>query len=336
MSTTAQETKSKSFKLDLNIARFGKYPAIIQREFLEHKTAFFTVPLVISLLLILGNISSALFSNNFIDFVHMTDGELTTLELSSKESFDAMTAQQMDFARGMASVAMVLASVPILLISPFVVLFPLLSSLYEERVERSYLFWKSMPVSDVEEVLLKLLFIAVLGPIILMGFMILIGYATKLIFTPLIIANNLPLLDLMWSAPVVSTWVAIYLSYLSWMLWALPLFSWCMLASAYAPKAPLLYAAVPPAAIMIGETILYDRTYLGEMIINHIGTKFGKVFMDAVDFQRFEDGERIAQFKIMDGMEAIMTTLLTPSFWAGAVVAGCFLAGAVYFRRFRT
>ncbi len=322
--------------MDMNLARFGKYPALIQREFLEHKMAFFTVPLVISIFIVLGAVFTALFSSNFMDYVDISDADLNNMRLEAEMEFSDMDEGDWAKVEAAASAVMGMIAAPLFMIFPFIVMFPLLNSLYEERVERSYLFWKSMPVSDVEEVLIKMLLIVVLGPMCLFAMMIVVDFLALLIFTPVIMGYDLPILGVIWSAPFITMWIGAYVNYLAWVLWALPVLAWFMLASSYAPKAPLMYALVPPAAIMILEAILFDRTILGELILSRIATKFGLIMEDVIDFQRFEDGERIASLSALDGLEAMVATLANPSFWAGAVVAGGFLAGAVYFRRFRT
>ncbi|GAE49902.1 membrane protein [Xanthomonas arboricola pv. pruni str. MAFF 311562] len=59
----------------------------------------------------------------------------------------------------------------------FVVFFYSLGSLYDDRRDRSVLFWKSLPVSDVQTVLSKAAWALLLAPLIAIVIGVLVGLA---------------------------------------------------------------------------------------------------------------------------------------------------------------
>jgi ABC-2 type transport system permease protein len=48
-------------------------------------------------------------------------------------------------------------------------------------------------------------------------------------------------------------WSLVLLSYFSQSIWALPLYGWLMLVSAFAPRIPLLFAILPPVVLGVLE-----------------------------------------------------------------------------------
>jgi ABC-2 type transport system permease protein len=333
---TAPKTgKEKGKFMDLNIARFGKFPALLQREFLEHKTAFFTTPLVLMCLMTLGLIATALFTGDLAELAGLDASKLADIRAEVNDEINEMSEEGGEMIKLAIMTVIGLPAAPILITLPFVVFFPLLNSLYEERVERSYFFWKSMPTSDVQEIGAKLTMMVVLGPMMLFAFMILSTIIGMAIATPIMMYYEISAFDLMWAPiPFISMWVGAYFHYLVWALWAFPFFAWMMLASSYAPKAPLMFAAVPPVAIIIMERIMWGQTYLGEAILDRIAKKFGLIIIDAFEADRM-DGMTIVSLQVGEAFQALGVSMIDPSFWGGVVVGFGFLYGAIYFRKYR-
>jgi ABC-2 type transport system permease protein len=314
-----------------SLTNFGKFPTLMVREFYEHRTAFSTVPLVIAglfLFFAIGGLITGQGEVLSINGNHMSAAELLSMHANEK---DLHTAQQA------LSAIMMGVGGSIMIILPFVIIFPLLNSLYEERIERSYLFWKSMPVSDLQEVLVKLTFIVFAGPMILFAIASLLSFAIMIAVTPFLWANDLPFISLMWAqTPFISGWVGVAATYLVWALWALPIFGWILLASAYAPKAPLMYAVVPPIVLMVIEKMFLGTEWFDQVVVSRIGEKFGHTMVSVVDMDRYNDGAvNFNAPTIGEAGQILGASLADPSFWMGSAVAAAFIMGAVYVRRYR-
>jgi ABC-2 type transport system permease protein len=198
-----------------------------------------------------------------------------------------------------------------------------LDALYGERRDRSILFWKSMPVSDRTTVVAKasipilvlpfVTFVATVGTQVVM---LLIGSAALAARDVSVgtLWGQLSLLDLIWIN-------LIHLVTLHGVLWA-PLYAWLLLVSAWAPRAPFLWAALPPVAIAIAERIAFNTT--------HFATLLGDYFFGG-------PGASGATGMTMDMLapHSVSHFLASPHLWLGLAVAGVMLSGAVRLRRDR-
>lgn len=339
MTTTAATTSVTAATIlsgfPLRARVFG---ALMRREFLEHKMAFFTTPLVLSVLM-LGIVSLALVVGDSKFDIENFDGTNITIDGERIE----LDADDMDDLRDglshvgdkMAQAVAVIPATPLLLILPFIIVFPMLGALYEERRDRSYLFWKSMPVSDTEEVLAKLAFIAIVGPLVVFAFMMVLGFATTLVATPFLWLNDLPAWDLLWSHfAFVTTWSGIAANYLVWALWGFPLFAWILLASAYAPKAPLMYAVLPPVVIGVIEAIVLDSTRFFETIGQQLGGKYGMFIADRLEGQGRFNNQGGDNLTFTDAAAVFADTMTSGAFWMGTGIGVIFIAGAIWTRRY--
>ncbi|TXS95229.1 hypothetical protein FV139_04840 [Parahaliea maris] len=147
----------------------------------------------------------------------------------------------------------------------------LLGSLYDDRRDRSILFWKSMPVSEWEVVLSKLAVALLVAPAIYLA----VALLTQLVCTGLsmlmvwrmdmdpfeqILGNvNFPHLVFM----QVAGWVLTA-------LWIAPVYAWMLMASAAARRSPFLTAAVPVVVLILAEELFFGSEYLRRAIGRHI------------------------------------------------------------------
>ena len=147
-----------------------KFQLLLRREFWEHKGGFLWAPLVaggIFLLLSLmgfgvGEMAARRASGNFnigdsrVEFNGIDLGALT----SQMDAHDMLRlGQGIDLSLFMAS------TWPLIVLA-FVVFFYCLGALYDERKDRSVLFWKSLPLSDTQTVLSKAASALLVAPVI--------------------------------------------------------------------------------------------------------------------------------------------------------------------------
>jgi ABC-2 type transport system permease protein len=103
-------------------------------------------------------------------------------------------------------------------------------------------------------------------------------------------------------------------------LWYAPLYAWLLLVSAAAPRAPFVWAVLPPFVIWGVEKIAFNTTYFLSLL--------------KVRLMGPPDPE-------MPRNADLMSTLIPhhffdqPGLWAGLAVAAVFLAIAVRLRRYR-
>src|SRR3546814_377893 len=129
-----------------------KFKLLLQREYWEHKGGFLWAPLIaggISLLLtgmmIVFGLVAARRASGDIQIDGLTVNGLDIGELTSRMSASDMA----EFAQGIDLTLFLSSSWPFIVLA-FVVFFYCLGALYDERKDRSVLFWKSLPVSDAQ------------------------------------------------------------------------------------------------------------------------------------------------------------------------------------------
>ena len=203
-----------------------------------------------------------------------------------------------------------------------VAIFYCLDALYGERRDRSSLFWKSMPVSDVTTVLSKAAIPLVVLPLITFVLtivaqlvMLLLGSAVALIKGQSAAAlwTTLPWFQM--SGMLLYHLLSVHSLYYA------PIFGWLLLVSAWAKRAPILWAVLPLFAIGIVEKIAFNTSYLGAMLASRISG-------GATD-QGMQRGV------MMLGHFNLGEFLSSPGLWIGLALTAAFLAGAVRLRRDR-
>jgi ABC-2 type transport system permease protein len=212
---------------------------------------------------------------------------------------------------------------PYSMAAAFVVgIFYSLDTLHDERRDRSILFWKSLPVSDLTTVLSK----ASIPLLVLPLFSFAIAAATEVIEMGLTSVVR-PAGDLSVATPSTSVFrislgLLLYHTVTVNVLWHAPIYSWLLLVSGWARRATFLWAALPWIAICAVEKIAFNTSYCAAMLRDRFvggpeavqGT--GR-FVDALS--RFTPGRFLS----------------SPSLWIGLVVAAVFLTASVRLRRYQ-
>jgi len=211
-----------------------------------------------------------------------------------------------------------------LIVTAFIVgFFYCLDALYGERRDRSILFWKSLPVSDLTTVLSK----AIIPLAILPAIIFVIVIATQ--FSMLLISSAV----LMPSGLAGTTWAnfnllreSVVYGLIVIVLWHAPIYGWALLISGLARRATFLWAVLPPLAIGIFEKVTFNTSYFTSMLKNRL---FG-AGDTAFDFQMHRSISIDLLTQLTPGK-----FLMTPGLWIGLIVSALFVAAAVRQRRYR-
>jgi ABC-2 type transport system permease protein len=214
----------------------------------------------------------------------------------------------------------------LLMATTFVVtFFYCLDALQSERRDRSILFWKSLPVSDRTTVLAKATVPFVILPLLTVVLAV-IAHAVMLLLSSAVLMANGQSPGVLWahvSLPEMSL-MLLYHMVTAHILWYAPLYGWLLLVSAWARRAPWLWAILPPLAIGVVEKIAFGSAVFGDLLAN-----------------RFSGGPGGTEFTVASGMmDPLMqmtpgTFLASAGLWVGLVVAAGCVSGAVRLRRRR-
>ncbi|MEM0954329.1 MAG: hypothetical protein AAGI24_09315 [Pseudomonadota bacterium] len=145
----------------------------------------------------------------------------------------------------------------------------LLGCLFDDRKDRSILFWKSMPVSEREEVVSKLATAAVATPLIFLLLSWLTQLLVLLLASVLMWRMELNMPDLWSEFSLLALFGNQLVGMVISMLFLVPLYAWLMLASAAAKRSPFLWAAAIPIGLMLAEQVVFGTTYLATMAYHH-------------------------------------------------------------------
>ncbi|MBZ5570005.1 MAG: ABC transporter permease [Acidobacteriia bacterium] len=200
-----------------------------------------------------------------------------------------------------------------------------LDALHGERRDRSILFWKSLPVSDLTAVLSKAITPIVILPLVNFAITVVTQWIMLLVSTAVLLGSGLSVTTLWTHASLFQTWLMLLYHLLTVHgLWYAPIYGWLLLVSAWARRAPFLWAGLPLLAIGVVEKIAFNTTHFGAMLANRMlggggGDDFmtGSLSMDPL--MHFTPG----QF------------LISPGLWIGLAIAAAFLAAAARLRRYQ-
>ncbi|MFZ2236508.1 MAG: hypothetical protein WBP11_01055 [Dokdonella sp.] len=319
---------------------------LVKREYWEHRGGFLWTPFWITsavlILSILGIVWSEVFGRRV--GTHVSFGipwDQLSAQISSGDLVQA--GQGLDVVYLMFNVLTCVALF-------FVLFFYLLGALYDDRKDRSVLFWKSLPISDTATVLSKVVTAAVVAPLIAFviatvayaGFLLVVSiWAALHGINPLpVIANSNPF-GLFWRLLLTIPVDA---------MWALPALGWLLLCSAFARSKPFLWAILVPIV-----TIVLNG-WIGAMGLPHFDNKFlssevaGRVIFSIIPGSWLGDKDVLRQIGQMadSSSDPDITNLLTafhpsttyhvftmPEMWIGIAAGALMIAAAIWMRRRR-
>jgi ABC-2 type transport system permease protein len=206
-----------------------------------------------------------------------------------------------------------------------VAVFYCLDALHGERRDRSILFWKSLPVSDVTTVLAKASIPVLILPLVCVAITVVVQWIMLLLSSAVLLVSGGSVATL-WSSLPMFKMSAGLLSHLLGVhgLWYAPFYGWLLLVSAWARRAPILWAGLAPLAIWFVEKIAFNTSYFGAMLLYQFsGGDEGQAYISSHatthPFSHFS-------FSSLTGSAGL---------WVGLVVTAIFLAAAVRLRRYR-
>jgi len=215
--------------------------ALIKRELWENRIAFRTTPIALFGLYVVGALMT-LFTFGYFDH------DFHTLKDAVRYA-----AQSDPEVRGhVVYLANLGSSTFFSFVLGIVVFFYLLGSLYDDRKDRSILFWKSLPASDTVTLVSKLFTAMWVVPTIFWATYVVTQITLYLIgsLTALWLGENPWTLFVGLGNPF-KAWGLVLASYYATAIWSLPVYGWLMLVSSFAPRIPLLFAIIPPAVVAV-------------------------------------------------------------------------------------
>ncbi len=198
-----------------------------------------------------------------------------------------------------------------------------LDALYGERRDRTILFWKSLPVSDLTAVLSKLTIPLVILPLLSFALTLATQFIMLLLSSVILLGSGVDIAAL-WKEVSFFHVSLVLLYHLLTVhgLYYAPIYGWLLLVSAWARRAPFIWAFLPPFVICGVEKVAFNTSYFLALLEERLVGPGGSMAAD-------------------NHPKDFMATLIpvhffsVPGLWIGLALAAVFLAAAVRLRRYQ-
>ena len=312
---------------------------LVKREYWENRGGFLWAPVITGGVFLLLNLMGIIAA----EVIGARHGISFGASSELRHVMSQMDAGDMSKVGLALDVAMYSSMAIITVVLGFVVFFYCLGALYDDRRDRSILFWKSLPISDTSTVLSKVVSATVLAPAIAVVVGIVAGMA-QLVMAAITLSfhgiNVWQLLTLAHPFRVMGN----LLGYIPvYVLWALPSAGWLLLCSAWARTKPFLWAVVLPVATgllitwfgIMGLFNLPASWFWKEIVVRGLFSVF-----PGGSFTATQGGPHTLNISGESGMDVLNVShswaaLTTANLWIGVAAGIGLIAAAIWFRRWR-
>jgi len=273
----------------------------VRRELWENRSIYIA-PLVAAAVILFGFL---------ISMIHLPNKMRATLALDPANQHEAL-AEPYDAAAGLLMGTALIVGV-----------FYCLDALHGERRDRSILFWKSLPVSDLTTVLSKASIPLLVLPLFTFAITVVTQWIMLLLSTVVLLMSGVSAATLWTQLSLFQMSLLLFYHLLTvHVLWHAPIYAWLLLVSAWARRAAFLWAALPLVAIYIVEKIAFNTSHFLAMLEYRLSGGGAEAITAPGSFP-------------MDPMTHLTpgNFLISPGLWIGLAVAAAFLAAAVRLRR---
>jgi ABC-2 type transport system permease protein len=275
----------------------------LRREFWENRYIYLA-PLGVAALFLFGFLIHSM--------IHAPDKMRALSNLAPDKQREAILLPY-DMAAGLLMGAFILIAV-----------FYCIETLQRERRDRSILFWKSLPVSDVTTVLTKASIPFLVLPLLACAIAFVLQFLMLLVSSVALAGGGLSVATYWAQVSLFQGFLLLLYHVMTvHVLWSAPIYGWLLLVSAWARRAALLWAVLPPLAIGALEKLLFNTAHFAAFV--------GQFFAGGAEghyapgTMPMDPGTHLTPLKFLS----------TPGLWIGLAVTAGFLAAAVRLRRYR-
>ncbi len=296
--------------------------ALIKREIWEHRSIYIT-PVAIASIVSLSVLAMLVFASGFAKELDIAIFGASNLA-GEGERKAALTA----FFVGTSWLFLVGLAI--------LTVFYCLDSLYGERKDKSILFWRSLPITDAETVLSKLLTAVFVLPVVAALGIIATHLVNLIITSAWVSMKGGDAGLLIWgSVPILDNWLTAFIVLIASGIWMSPFIGWFLFVSAWTKRAPLLMAFMPLILVPLLEWIFLRTRFFASAVLDRGDAM---PLFRALDFETFFEEEHwragIDSISLLEHLDVVQF-LTSPATWAGVIVCGLFVTAAIYVRRYR-
>jgi ABC-2 type transport system permease protein len=312
-------------------------PLLLKREYWEHRGGFLWTPVWIAGVMLFLSIAGMITAEVFRSHAHVQMGfSLDEFRANLSAQDFAQAGQALDLAQFM------FGAVPCVGLF-FVLFFYLLGALYDDRRDRSVLFWKSLPVSDTATVASKALSAMLLAPLVAFAVSTLAYIAFLILITAWTGLHGVNIFPAIFASHPFSTFGYMLMTVPIDALWALPAVGWLLFWSAFVRSKPFLWAVMLPVLALFANWwvgVLGGPHFSGDL---HLASLLGRLLLSvfpgswitvpgvAVDAEHISIG---AHSLALDSLNpaSMYNVLTTANLWLGVAAGVALIAAAIWMR----
>jgi len=296
--------------------------ALLKREVWEHRSIFIT-PIVIAGIVVLGTLTALMIAGEFAQELNVA-------------MFGAQSVAGETERRAVLSGLFFGSSGLFFLALGILTVFYSLDSLYAERKDKSILFWRSLPVTDAETVVSKLLTAVLVIPAASIVAIIATHLVNLIVTSVWVSMKGGDAGVLIWgSVSLFDDWLSLIIIVYAAALWMSPFVGWFLLVSAYTKRSPFMFAFLPLVLIPMLEGIFSHSNEFAKVVWGRLASI---PIHSGMDIERIFDEDK---FAVNEQMVSVLAHIdlgrffSSPPMWAGLAVCGLLTFGAIYVRRYR-
>jgi len=296
--------------------------ALIKRELWEHR-AIYVTPVAIAVIVTLGVLAMLMLASGF--------AKELDLAIFSAQNIAG------DVERRAALTAFFVGTSWVFLVAlMFLTVFYSLDSMYAERKDKSILFWRSMPATDAETVISKLLTAAIVIPVVTAAAIWVTHLVNLIVISIWVSMKGGDAGMLIWgSISIFDNWFAALIIVVASGMWMSPFIAWFLFVSTWAKRMPIMWAFLPPIVLGLLEWIVFRTKYF----LTTIGERGDmRPLFHSLSLERFFEEEQwrdgVENISLLEHIDLVGFVTAT-GFWSGLLVCGILTTAAIYVRRYR-
>jgi MFS family permease len=270
----------------------------IKREFWENKSGFIYWPMIVTALVLTFILGATVFLGRMMDgngiqfngerMEQLWQGDfgrddhgresrdlkekINKMDMQNFKLQEATDKHPAFFGAGIVG-AIIANTTQLSILFFFVLLVYAHITLFDDRKSREILFWRSMPISETTNVLVKLGILILVAPIFILALNIIVGLLTMIISLVFFLSQGIALSDILTSMMhSEAATISFEIFGLSLILFVLlsPIFVFALFCSAFTKRSPLLTSSLIPIGLMIIDKTARSTFGLNLHIIDNL------------------------------------------------------------------
>lgn len=290
--------------------------AMIKRELQEHKWGFIYLPWIVasfmSLVVVLVYLG--------LTEVNTENFKFSTEVFADSDLVKSMNEATFDQRRAAIRAGLVVLGSPLVIALGFALLAFSLSTFFDERKDKSIIFWRSLPVSDSFTVFSKLIVALVVAPLLVIPALLFLHLVSVTAGSIYFAVSDIVPFTWTWQAYPWLDWIRVIFSLWIQTLWTLPIITWIMLAGAYSRK-PVVAAILPPVVVVLVEGVSLSSSVFFDSLYERV-LPWSRASSFPKEYESLGVAE-LSDIPLLFGMT---------EFWAGILISSVFIYLTIYFR----